>query len=174
MTEAISNAVSSTTADTAGAMIALKKLLKSMGLSDDQIAQSGLGEINKYANGTKNAKGGLSKVNERGNELIVFKDGSVLMPITHGSSVFTAEQTSNLFEMAKNYQHGSLAVQKMTLPNVKVGGGETIAPVINCPIEIQGNVNEQDVINALNKAMPKISQRVQNDIRKDLRKAGIK
>lgn len=174
MTEAISNAVSSTTADTAGAMIALKKLLKSMGLSDDQIAQSGLGEINKYANGTKNAKGGLSKVNERGNELIVFKDGSVLMPITHGSSVFTAEQTSNLFEMAKNYQHGSLAVQKMTLPNVKVGGGETIAPVINCPIEIQGNANEQDVINALNKAMPKISQRVQSDIRKDLRKAGIK
>ena len=175
MTEAISNAVSSTTADTAGAMTALKKLLKSMGLSDAEISQSGLGEINKYATGTKNAKGGLSQVNERGNELIVLKDGSALLPITHGSSVFTAEQTQNLFEMAKNYQPGTLAVQQVTLPNTtKVSGGETIAPVINCPIEIQGNANEQDVINALNKAMPKISQRVQSDIRKDLRKAGIK
>lgn len=153
---------------------AINEILKSFGMSGLTLDATG---IPKFASGTKRvSKSGLSLTQDKGRE-IVFKDGSVLLPLEVGDAVMPNELTERMFNLAENYdQIVASQIPTFTVPdfNTIVNRGElaTIAPVVQCNVEINNPTSEQDVIEALRKQMPEISKRVQTDIRKDLRKAG--
>lgn len=129
-------------------------------------------EIHGYAKGGIVNKSGRYLTDEKGEEIIITKQG-ILRPLSAGTSVIPADITERLYAIASNYDMGAnTKVHSIDASKLTRIGGDTISPIINCPITIEGNANEQDVINAINKAMPKISKHVQNDIRKDLRKSG--
>lgn len=153
---------------------AINEILKSFGISGLTLDTTG---IPKFASGTKYvSKSGLSLTQDKGRE-IVFKDGSVLLPLEVGDAVMPNELTERMFNLAENYdQIVASQIPTFAVPdfNTIVQRGElaTIAPVVQCNVEINNPTSEQDVIEALRKQMPEISKRVQTDIRKDLRKAG--
>ena len=153
---------------------AINEILKSFGMSGLTLDTTG---IPKFASGTKYvSKSGLSLTQDKGRE-IVFKDGSVLLPLEVGDAVMPNELTERMFNLAENYdQIVASQIPTFAVPdfNTIVDRGElaTIAPVVQCNVEINNPTSEQDVIEALRKQMPEISKRVQTDIRKDLRKAG--
>lgn len=153
---------------------AINEILKSFGMSGLTLDATG---IPKFASGTKRvSKSGLSLTQDKGRE-IVFKDGSVLLPLEVGDAVMPNELTERMFNLAENYdQIVASQIPTFAVPdfNTIVQRGElaTIAPVVQCNVEINNPTSEQDVIEALRKQMPEISKRVQTDIRKDLRKAG--
>ena len=129
-------------------------------------------QIHGYAKGGMVHKSGQYLTDEKGEEIIITKQG-ILRPLSAGTSVIPADITERLYALASNYDMGaSTKIHGIDTSKLTRIGGETISPVINCPITIEGNANEQDVINAINKTLPKISKHVQNDIRKDLRKSG--
>lgn len=127
-------------------------------------------KIHGYAKGGTVHKRGQYLTDEKGEEIIITKQG-ILRPLSAGTSVIPADITERLYAIASDYDMKS-RVQSPNLQNIQRLGGEVIAPVINCPITIEGNAKEQDVINAINKTLPHISKHIQNDIRKDLRKSG--
>ena len=127
-------------------------------------------QIHGYAKGGTVHKSGQYMTDEKGEEIIITKQG-ILRPLSAGTSVIPADITERLYAIASNYNMNG-RVQGISASRFKRIGGENISPIINCPITIEGNANEQDVINAINKTLPKISKHVQNDIRKDLRKSG--
>lgn len=153
---------------------AINEILKSFGMSGLTLDATG---IPKFASGTKYvSKSGLSLTQDKGRE-IVFKDGSVLLPLEVGDAVMPNELTERMFNLAENYdQIVASQIPTFAVPdfNTIVDRGElaTIAPIVQCNVEINNPTSEQDVIEALRKQMPEISKRVQTDIRKDLRKAG--
>ena len=131
-----------------------------------------LDHVHGYASGGTVHRSGHYLTDEKGEEIIVTKQG-ILRPLSAGTSVIPADITERLYAIASNYDMNSRAkARSIDLSKIQRIGGETISPIINCPITIEGNANEQDVINAINKTLPKISKHVQNDIRKDLRKSG--
>lgn len=130
----------------------------------------GVNQIHGYAKGGTVHKSGQYMTDEKGEEIIITKQG-ILRPLSAGTSVIPADITERLYAIASNYNMNG-RVQGISASRFKRIGGENISPIINCPITIEGNANEQDVINAINKTLPKISKHVQNDIRKDLRKSG--
>ena len=126
--------------------------------------------VHGYAKGGTVHKSGQYMTDEKGEEIIITKQG-ILRPLSAGTSVIPADITERLYAIASNYNMNG-RVQGISASRFKRIGGENISPIINCPITIEGNANEQDVINAINKTLPKISKHVQSDIRKDLRKSG--
>ena len=136
------------------------------------ITSNSTNAVKGFAKGGTVHKSGHYLTDEKGEEIIVTKQG-ILRPLSAGTSVIPADITERLYAIASNYDMGANArVRGIDTSKFTRIGGDTISPIINCPITIEGNANEQDVINAINKAMPKISKHVQNDIRKDLRKSG--
>ena len=132
----------------------------------------GVNQIHGYAKGGTVHKSGQYLTDEKGEEIIITKQG-ILRPLSAGTSVIPADITERLYAIASNYDMGAnTRVHGIDASKLTRIGGDTISPIINCPITIEGNANEQDVINAINKTLPKISKHVQNDIRKDLRKSG--
>lgn len=131
-----------------------------------------VGQIHGYAKGGTVHKSGRYLTDEKGEEIIITKQG-ILRPLSAGTSIIPADITERLYAIASNYDMGAnTRVHGIDASKLTRIGGDTISPIINCPITIEGNANEQDVINAINKTLPKISKHVQNDIRKDLRKSG--
>ena len=142
--------------------------------SGKTISTSGIdySKIHGYAKGGTVHRSGRYLTDEKGEEIIITKQG-ILRPLSAGTSVIPADITERLYSMASNYDMGaSSRIHGIDTSKLVRIGGDTISPIINCPITIEGNANEQDVINAINKTLPKISKHVQNDIRKDLRKSG--
>lgn len=127
-------------------------------------------KIHGYAKGGTVNKSGQYLTDEKGEEIIITKQG-ILRPLSAGTSVIPADITERLYAIASNYNMGN-RMRNIDISKFSRMGNETISPIINCPITIEGNADEQDVINAINKSLPKISKHVQNDIRKDLRKSG--
>lgn len=160
--EKITGAVSTST-DTITAMLGtvdqtVKTLLESYGVTG--LTQETVG-VPHFASGTKRVgRNTWAETNEAGGEIVV-TDKGVFMPLSADSSVVPSAMTSKLFGLAENYSAimGSLSGKS----------GETIAPYINAPITITGNnIDEKGVIRAINQQLPLISERVQNDIRRDL------
>lgn len=150
------------------------QLLKSYGV--DGLNNSAVG-IPKFASGSRHIGiNGYGITQDNGRE-IVLNNGDVLIPFNTGDKVLANKLTENMFSLAANYdQIVSRQMSNIIVPdlsNLKIrSGGETISPVVQCSIEINNPTSEQDVINAIDKSMSKISKRVQTDIRKDLKKAG--
>ena len=125
-----------------------------------------------YSEPSKKAKGDrrvnsdqIAITQEKGEEMIMYK-GGLITPLHAGDTVFNHTLTERLYDMAQNYPN------IMSTPNVTRSlEANNIAPVISCPITINGNANEQDIINAVNKMMPQINKSVTTAIRSDLRKA---
>ena len=125
-----------------------------------------------YSEPSKKAKGDrrvnsdqIAITQEKGEEMIMYK-GGLITPLHAGDTVFNHTLTERLYDMAQNYPN------LMSVPSVtRSTDADNIAPVISCPITINGNANEQDVINAVNKMMPQINKSVTTAIRADLRKA---
>lgn len=125
-----------------------------------------------YSEPSKKARGDrrvnsdqIAITQEKGEEMIMYK-GGLITPLHAGDTVFNHTLTERLYDMAQNYPN------LMSVPSVtRSTDVDNIAPVISCPITINGNANEQDVINAVNKMMPQINKSVTTAIRADLRKA---
>lgn len=125
-----------------------------------------------YSEPSKKAKGDrrvnsdqIAITQEKGEEMIMYK-GGLITPLHAGDTVFNHTLTERLYDMAQNYPN------LMSVPSVtRSTDADNIAPIISCPITINGNANEQDVINAVNKMMPQINKSVTTAIRADLRKA---
>ena len=125
-----------------------------------------------YSEPSKKAKGDrrvnsdqIAITQEKGEEMIMYK-GGLITPLHAGDTVFNHTLTERLYDMAQNYPN------IVSTPNVARSlEANNIAPVISCPITINGNANEQDIINAVNKMMPQINKSVTTAIRADLRKA---
>lgn len=125
-----------------------------------------------YSEPSKKARGDrrvnsdqIAITQEKGEEMIMYK-GGLITPLHAGDTVFNHTLTERLYDMAQNYPN------LMSVPSVtRSTDADNIAPVISCPITINGNANEQDVINAVNKMMPQINKSVTTAIRADLRKA---
>lgn len=125
-----------------------------------------------YSEPSKKARGDrrvnsdqIAITQEKGEEMIMYK-GGLITPLHAGDTVFNHTLTERLYDMAQNYPN------LMSVPSVTRSlEANNIAPVISCPITINGNANEQDIINAVNKMMPQINKSVTTAIRSDLRKA---
>lgn len=130
--------------------------------------------IPSYASGTKNAKGGLSRINDgNGDEIVILKDGSVLMPLTKGSQVLSARETADQIAFSSlNKEMPTYKIPDINMPKMSQKEPATINPVIQCPITINGNADGQDIARELNKRMPEITKQVSMGIYKDLKKNG--
>lgn len=130
--------------------------------------------IPNYASGTKNAKGGLSRINDgNGDEIVILKDGSVLMPLTKGSQVLSARETADKIAFSSlNKETPTYKIPEINMPTMSQKEPATINPVIQCPITINGNADGQDIARELNKRMPEITKQVSMGIYKDLKKNG--
>ncbi|MDY4000384.1 MAG: hypothetical protein SOY73_15070 [Blautia sp.] len=149
----------------------ITKLLNSFnieGLTGDVVG------IPSYASGTKNAKGGLSRINDgNGDEIVILKDGSVLMPLTKGSQVLSARETADQIAFSSlNKEMPTYKIPEINMPTMSQKEPATINPVIQCPITINGNADGQDIVRELNKRMPEITKQVSVGIYKDLKKNG--
>ena len=130
--------------------------------------------IPNYASGTKNAKGGLSRINDgNGDEIVILKDGSVLMPLTKGSQVLSARETADQIAFSSlNKEMPTYKIPEINMPKMSQKEPATISPVIQCPITINGNADGQDIARELNKRMPEITKQVSMGIYKELKKNG--
>ena len=169
MTEAINNAINVTAENTANALSLMAKLLEPYGVTPEQIGITGLASGTKYVQ-----KSGTYLTNEEGREIIVTKHG-ILQELDRGDGVVPHDLTERLFEMAETYPVWKSQAPQVLQPDINYEVNRDVAkinPIIECPITIMGNADEQNVINAVKKAIPLISKTVQTDVRKDLRKAG--
>lgn len=116
------------------------QLLKSFGVEGLNMGVLG---IPQYASGTNNAKGGLARVNEKGNEIIFLEDGSVLLPLTQGSTVKNAAITESILNNLTDYP--KMTLPKMNIPDVKIqprSGGNVYNYSYDSLIRVDGNVDK--------------------------------
>ena len=83
--------------------------------------------------------------------------------------------TNDMNEAIRNM---NVPVPTLNLPDIKIPDvipnyeAFNVQPVIECPITIMGNANENEVKRAIKQMIPEIDKEVQKSIRKDLRKGG--
>ena len=83
--------------------------------------------------------------------------------------------TNDMNEAIRNM---NVPVPTLNLPDIKLPDlipnyeAFNVQPVIECPITIMGNANENEVKRAIRQMIPEIDKEVQKSIRKDLRKGG--
>lgn len=134
--------------------------------------------IAAHASGLKRSKTDhIAWTNEgKGQNEILYRssDGALLTRVGTNDTVFSHAMVKNLWNIANNPNAFVAKNIALNIPEFTNRSEETIAPIINCPITINGNANENDIVNAINKMMPKINDQVQASIRKDLRKSGRK
>lgn len=118
------------------------------------LAFDDLGFIGGYASGTKNAKPGIHRINENGQEVIVSKHGT-FFPFAGGEGVIPAKQTSSLLKLANSMANGGLPLQMPDMSNYNVGGfggGNVTNNATNITfgslITINGNAT-QDTVNEI-------------------------
>lgn len=145
----------------------INKLLESFGIAG--LTNEVVG-VPQYASGTTSSPtSGWARVNERGREVIINKYGT-FVPLDLGDGVLRADLTARMVDMAMNYPDME---PQIYIPDVASStANTTISPVVQCPITIWGNANEEELAATLKKNLPYITQSVQNEIRKDLRKSG--
>ena len=107
---------------------------------------------NKYASGTRNAKGGLRVTDEQGNELVLPKLSEGRYAIGNaGDQILTKVQTDNIFDWAKfspadlvpYNMFGSL---NMTPPEIRTRDVNNNTPVqIGNLISVQGNIDSSNI-----------------------------
>lgn len=117
----------------------VQKLLNSYGvpgLTTDVVG------IPHYASGTKSAKGGWSRINENGNEILILEDGSVLLPLTHGTAVENAKTTESILDSIQNYPQ--MTMPEVKIPDVKIStqSGGNIYNTYDSLIRVDGNVDK--------------------------------
>ena len=101
MSNAINDAVKNAGLTTAGTINAISSILKHYGISDTEIAQSGLTDIKGYASGTDYVnKSGIYRVNEEGMESVLSPKYGTLTFLNQGDKVFDADFTKSLIENA--------------------------------------------------------------------------
>ena len=133
MTNAINDAVKNAGLTTAGTINAISSILKHYGISDTEIAQSGLTDIKGYASGTDYVnKSGIYRVNEEGMESVLSPKYGTLTFLNQGDKVFDADFTKSLIENAglatKNNMpdySGMLKSMEESMYNVQNLGGNT-------------------------------------------------
>mgnify|MGYP004452249977 CR=1 FL=1 len=136
-----------------------------------------------YASGTPSVKGDqLAWVNENwnknGGEIIYRKsDGAMLMPLKNGDTVFSADKVQALYKMLETnplpmnmgnvFTPRDLTTQVQTVNNTPVNYNDSHN------IIVQGDLT-RDTLPNLQEILKKSSEYTQNEIRKDLVKAGRK
>lgn len=136
-----------------------------------------------YASGTSSVKGDqLAWVNENwnknGGEIIYRKsDGAMLMPLGNGDTVFSADKVQALYKMLETnplpmnmgnvFSPRDLTTQVQTVNNTPVNYSDSH------DIIVQGDLT-RDTLPNLQEILKKSSEYTQNEIRKDLVKAGRK
>ena len=170
MTEAINNATSSTAENTAQALSLMGDLLKQYGVTPEQVGIQGFAKGTNYV-----PHSGTYLTDENGSEIIVTPRG-VMRFLNRGDEVLNADLASNIYDMAESYPLWKDMKPQVIHPrldllsnNKGVGG---FNPVIECPITIMGNADEQDVIKAVKKTIPLISKTIQSDMCKEMKKFG--
>lgn len=133
MTNAINDAVKNAGLTTAGTISAISSILKHYGISDTEIAQSGLTDIKGYASGTDYVpKDGVYNVNENGMESVYSPKYGVLTFLNQGDKVYNADLTKSLLENAglatKNNMpdfSGMVKTMEECMYNIQNMGGNT-------------------------------------------------
>lgn len=133
MTNAINDAVKNAGLTTAGTINAISSILKHYGISDTEIAQSGLTDIKGYASGTDYVlKDGVYNVNENGMESVYSPKYGILTFLNQGDKVYNADLTKSLLENAglatKNNMpdfSGMVKTMEECMYNIQNMGGNT-------------------------------------------------
>lgn len=162
---------------------AINEILKSFGMSGLTLDATG---IPKFASGTKYvSKSGLSLTQDKGRE-IVFKDGSVLLPLEVGDAVMPNELTERMFNLAENYdqivasQIPTFAVPDFNTIVDRGAAGTVVNNHYDSLITVEGNVDKYVVgdLKELTKNllgdrnfMHATYKYTSNEIAKDLRKS---
>lgn len=148
--------------------------LVSQFMTADQVKVSGV--TKGYASGTKRVSHKqLAITNEKGQEMIYrASDGSILTRLGKNDTVFSAEKVQALYDMLEQnpvgLQHNfNIIPQSNNVSNVIGGDTYTITNSVN----VQGDL-VRDTLPDLQTIIKKSSEYTQNEIRKDLRKAGHK
>lgn len=148
--------------------------LVSQFMTADQVTVGGI--TKGYASGTRRASHRhLAITNEKGQEMIYrASDGSILTMIDQNDTVFSAEKVRALYDMLEQnpieLQHPFAVVPQSNIVSNNVGG-DTFT--IDNSITVQGDL-VRDTLPDLQTIIKKSSEYTQNEIRKDLRKAGRK
>lgn len=139
-------------------------------------------DLSGYASGTKSAKPGLHRINEKGPEAIVTRRGVMLMPLKAGDGVIPADLTANLMEMAKsgmvpmqtpNFQAPQYNVSQNTSQNVTIHYDSLIKVDGNMDQSVVPQIEEiaKGLINN-NSFKKNIYTYTAKEMSKDMRKAG--
>ena len=138
--------------------------------------------LDGYAKGTKSAKPGLHRINEKGSEAIVTRRGVMLMPLKAGDGVIPADLTANLMEMAKS---GMVPVQTPSFQapeyNVAQNNNQNVTIHYDTLIRVDGNMDSsvvpqiEEIAKGLinnNSFKKNIYSYTAKELGKDMRKAG--
>ena len=175
--EAITSTVTDATDTVVGSLgtvtEAITKLLSSYGVSG--LNTDTIGYTRQYARGTKNHPGGSAIVNDgNGPEMIVLKDGSVLVPyLPKGSDVISAENTKRLLS---NIATQPINAPKIETPKLDVkavlnGNDGQQVTVGDVQININDTVDADNVMSVINKNINDIAKGVGNAFSKGVNKS---
>ena len=120
-----------------------------------------LEKLPSYATGLrKSKKDHWAITNEAGSEAIVTKNG-ILTPISRGSSVLTADQTANLYDLAKI--DANKILEGLMKQNTTAVTNSYVSPTLNSEVNITiaGSVTDSN----LNKIQDMIDQSIKNSYR---------
>ena len=136
-----------------------------------------------YASGTSSVKGDqLAWVNENwqtnGGEIIVRKsDGAMLMPLGNGDTVFSADKVQALYKMLETnplpMNMGNVFTPRDLTTQIQTVNNTPVNYTVNQSVNVQGDLT-RDTLPNLQEILKKSSEYTQNEIRKDLVKAGRK
>ena len=136
-----------------------------------------------YASGTSSVKGDqLAWVNENwqtnGGEIIVRKsDGAMLMPLGNGDTVFSADKVRALYEMLETnplpMNMGNVFTPRDLTTQIQTVNNTPMNFTVSQNVNVQGDLT-RDTLPNLQEILKKSSEYTQNEIRKDLRKNGLK
>ena len=136
-----------------------------------------------YASGTPSVKGDqLAWVNENwqsnGGEIIYRKsDGAMLMPLGNNDTVFSADKVQALYKMLETnplpMNMGNVFTPRDLTTQVQTVNNTPMNFTVSQNVNVQGDLT-RDTLPNLQEILKKSSEYTQNEIRKDLRKNGIK
>ena len=136
-----------------------------------------------YASGTRSVDGDqLAWVNENwqsnGGEIIYRKsDGAMLMPLGNGDTVFSADKVQALYKMLETnplpMNMGNVFTPRDLTTQIQTVNNTPMNFTVSQNVNVQGDLT-RDTLPNLQEILKKSSEYTQNEIRKDLVKAGRK
>lgn len=175
MTEAINKLINASNENVAESYSQLIKILRSVGLSDAQIQQSGLTNISGYASGTKNASKGMHVINENGVESIYSPStGKIYRYFDGGEKVATAKQT----ELFNRIVNGSIPTSifdwpKLAAPNIDNATSPNVSVHYDSLLNVQGDVSK-NTLPELKEILERSYQYTVRTIQRESSKNGLK